>query len=93
MVGQLVLFALHAMDPPSGDTMVRRFFLWQVVNLFERPGDRQFGIAFVGDGRSACCSCQSAKWLWIVGALSVAAMIIAFSIARATNAAPLSSNS
>ena len=27
--------------------MVRRFFLWQVLNLFERPGDRQFAIPLV----------------------------------------------
>ena len=27
--------------------MVRRFFLWQVFNLFERPGDRQFMIPIV----------------------------------------------
>ena len=87
--GQLVLLALHAMDPPSGDTMVRRFFLWQVVNLFERPGDRQFGIAFVVMVLGVLVM-PKRKWLWTVSALSVAAMIAAFSIARATNAAPLS---
>lgn len=36
--GQLALFAVHALAPPTnGDVMVRRFFLWQVLNLFERP--------------------------------------------------------
>ena len=89
LIGQMVLFALHAVDPPSGDTMVRRFFLWQVVNLFERPGDRQFGIALaimvVG-----VLLMPRRKGLWIVSALSVAAMIIAYSIARASNSAPLS---
>lgn len=36
--GQLAIFAVHALAPPSnGDVMVRRFFLWQVLNLFERP--------------------------------------------------------
>jgi hypothetical protein len=36
--GQLAIFAVHALAPPSnGDVMVRRFFVWQVLNLFERP--------------------------------------------------------
>lgn len=35
---QLALFAVHAAAPPTnGDVMVKRFFLWQVLNLFERP--------------------------------------------------------
>jgi hypothetical protein len=38
VIGQLAIFAVHAAAPPSnGDVMVRRFFLWQVLNLFERP--------------------------------------------------------
>ena len=36
--GQAALLAVHAAAPPSnGDVMVRRFFVWQLVNLFERP--------------------------------------------------------
>ena len=36
--GQAAILALHAAAPPSnGDVMVRRFFVWQVVNLLERP--------------------------------------------------------
>lgn len=88
LAGQAVLFAMHAIDPPSGDTMVRRFFLWQVLNLFERPGDRQFGIAFVVLVLGVLLAPRS-KGLLIVGALSVAAMIIAYSLARASNSAPL----
>ena len=86
---QAVLFLLHAIDPPSGETMVRRFFLWQVINLFERPGDRQFAIAFVVMALGVLLM-PKRKWLWTVSALSVAAMIIAFSIARPSNSAPLS---
>jgi len=86
---QALLFLLHAIDPPSGETMVRRFFFWQVVNLFERPGDRQFGIAFVVMAFGVLLM-PKRKWLWTVSALSIAAMIIAFSIARASNSAPLS---
>lgn len=89
LLGQLVLFALHALEPSSGETMVRRFFLWQVLNLFERPGDRQFGIALVVMAVGVLIAPHRA-WLWIVSSLSVAAMIVAFSIARASNSAPLS---
>jgi hypothetical protein len=88
-VGQLLLFTLHGMEPAGGETMVRRFFLWQVINLFERPGDRQFGIPLVVALVGAVIAPKRAWW-WIVSGLSVAAMIIAFSIARASNSAPLS---
>ncbi len=71
--------------------MVRRFFLWQVLNLFERPGDRQFGIAFVVMVIGVLLAPKRAWW-WVVSSLSVAAMIIAFSIARASNSAPLSTD-
>ncbi len=47
VAAQAGLFALHYLAPSSGDTMIRRFFLWQVVNLFEVPPDRQFGIVLV----------------------------------------------
>jgi hypothetical protein len=89
LIGQLVLFAMHSIDPPSGETMVRRFFLWQVLNLFERPGDRQFGIPFVVMVIGVLIAPRRA-WLWIVSSLSVAVMIVAFSIARASNSAALS---
>ena len=89
VLGQLVLFALHALEPSSGETMVRRFFLWQVINLFERPGDRQFGIALVV-ALVAMVIAPRRGWWWIVSGLSAAAMIAAFSIARASNSAPLS---
>jgi 4-amino-4-deoxy-L-arabinose transferase-like glycosyltransferase len=89
MIGQLVLFALHAAVPSSGDTMVRRFFLWQVLNLFERPGDRQFGIPLVVMVIGLIVAPKRA-WTISVVSLSIAAMIVAFSIARATNSAPLS---
>jgi len=37
VVAQAGLFAMHFLAPQSGETMIRRFFLWQVLNLFERP--------------------------------------------------------
>jgi hypothetical protein len=88
VIGQLVLFSLHYAAPTSGDTMVRRFLLWQILNLFERPGDRQFGIPLVV---MAISFIVAPKRLWpIAVALSIAVMIFSFSIAQATNTAPLS---
>ena len=89
MLGQLLLFALHALEPSSGEAMVRRFFLWQVINLFERPGDRQFGIALVVALVGMVIAPKRAWW-WVVSGISVAAMIVAFSSARASNTAALS---
>lgn len=38
LTGQAAIIAVHAAAPPSnGDVMIRRFFVWQVLNLFERP--------------------------------------------------------
>ena len=89
VIGQAILLALHASVPSSGETMVRRFFLWQVINLFERPGDRQFVIPLVVMVIAWLAAPQRA-WLVSVVSLSIAAMILAYSIARATNSAPLS---
>lgn len=91
MLGQLALFALHALEPSSGETMVRRFFLWQVLNLFERPGDRQFGIALVAAIVGTILAPRRV-WVWAVSGLSIAVMIAAFSIARASNSGPLSAD-
>ena len=89
VIGQAVLFALHASVPSSGETMVRRFFLWQVINLFERPGDRQFGIPIVVMVIAWLVAPKRA-WAISVVALSIAAAMFAFSLAQATNVAPLS---
>jgi hypothetical protein len=38
VAAQALILAVHALAPPSnGDVMVRRFFVWQVLNLLERP--------------------------------------------------------
>lgn len=36
-LAQVGIFLLHFAAPRSGSTMIKRFFLWQVLNLFERP--------------------------------------------------------
>ena len=89
VAGQVLLLAFHYSAPASGETMVRRFFLWQVLNLFERPGDRQFMIPVIV---MVLTWIVAPKRVWAVSviALSLAAMILAFSIAVATNSAPLS---
>lgn len=89
VAGQALLFAFHAMAPSSGETMVRRFFLWQVLNLFERPGDRQFMIPLIVMALAWVVSPRRARTVTVI-ASSIAVMILAFSIARATNTAPLS---
>ena len=91
VAGQLVLFALHALEPSSGETMVRRFFLWQVLNLFERPADRQFVIPLIAMVIAWLVVPKRIALATVIG-LSGAAMILSFSIARATNSAPLSSD-
>jgi hypothetical protein len=46
---QLGLFGLHYLAPESGATMIRRFFLWQVLNLLERPpAAAPLGVLIVG---------------------------------------------
>ena len=87
VLGQVLLLALHWLSPTSGDTMVRRFFLWQVLNLFERPGDRQFMIPIVVMV-IAWLAAPKRAWTISVVALSIAAAIFAFSIAQASNTAP-----
>lgn len=89
VLGQLLLVALHWLAPADGNTMVRRFFLWQVVNLFERPGDRQFAIPIVV-AVVAWIVAPKRAWTIAVVALSVSAAIFAFSIAQASNTAPVS---
>jgi hypothetical protein len=88
VAAQGMLFLLHALEPARGETMVRRFFLWQVLNLFEVPAARQYGVLLAA---------MVVAWLIVparaglaaVIALSGTAMVIAFSLARASNFGPL----
>jgi hypothetical protein len=88
-VAQLVLFGLHYLVPVSGATMIRRFFLWQVLNFFERPPDRQFGIALVVMVIGWLIA--PARWrIILVASLCAVALILGISTARALQMAPLS---
>jgi hypothetical protein len=89
VAGQGLLFALHALEPSSGETMVRRFFLWQVLNLFELPADRQFGIPLVV-GLIGLLLMPRRAWWWVVGGVSAAAMIFTYGLSLATNSERLS---
>lgn len=89
VIGQSVLFAFHYAAPSSGATMVQRFFLWQVLNLFERPGDCQFMIPIVVLIVGVLVAPRRA-WIVTVSSLSVAVLIASMSIAQASNSAPLS---
>jgi hypothetical protein len=89
VIGQLVLFGFHYAAPASGETMVKRFFLWQVLNLFERPAERQFAIPLVVMV-IAWILAPKRVWTASVIALSMTAALLAFSVAAASNAAPLS---
>ena len=89
LFAQAALFALHYLAPSSGQTMIRRFFLWQVVNLFEVPPDRQFGIAVVVMVLGWLLAPRRAAVLSVI-ALCFAAFILAMSITRETQHQPLS---
>ena len=86
---QALLFALHYLAPSSGETMIRRFFLWQVLNLFETPADRQYGIILAAMVIGWLLAPRRA-WLISVIALSGVSLVLAYSIARASNTAPIS---
>lgn len=88
VAAQALLFLLHYLAPSSGETMVRRFFLWQVLNLFEVPGDRQYGLILVTMVAGWLLAPRRAGPIAVI-AISAAAMVLSYSLARASNMAPL----
>ncbi|MFA5910049.1 MAG: glycosyltransferase family 39 protein [Vicinamibacterales bacterium] len=88
VVAQAGIFVLHYLAPSSGETMVRRFFLWQVLNLFEVPAPRQYGVVLTAMVLAWLIVPRRAT-LATVLALCGTAMVLAFSLARATNLGPL----
>ena len=89
LAAQAGIFALHYLAPSSGETMIKRFFLWQVINLLAVPPDRQFGIPLVVLVIAWLIAPQRAR-LNAVVALCVFALILSFSLTRALAAEPLS---
>jgi hypothetical protein len=67
VAAQALLMALHFATPKSGgSTMIERFFLWQVLNLFERPHGAPLG---------AIVTAVVVAWL-LVPARAVASLIL-----------------
>jgi len=88
VLAQALLFVFHYLAPSSGETMVRRFFLWQVLNLFEVPGARQYGAILTAMVAGWLLLPRRAGLITVLG-LSGAAMVLSFSLARASNLGPM----
>ena len=88
VAAQGLLFLLHALEPGRGETMVRRFFLWQVLNLFEVPAARQYGVVLAAMVAAWLIVPARAALTAVIG-LAGTAMVVAFSMARASNFGPL----
>ena len=87
---QALILCLHALAPPSsGQTMVERFFIWQVINLFEVPPGGQFGIPLIILFISWLIAPRWAR-LNLAVALCLVAVIVGVALTRALAAAPLS---
>ena len=90
VTAQILILCLHALAPPSGgQTMVQRFFIWQVINLFEVPRGGQFGIPMVALLIGWLIAPRRAR-LILAATLGIAAMIASVALARALATAPLS---
>ncbi len=83
LAAQAAIFAVHAAAPPSnGDVMVRRFFLWQVVNLFERPPFELARTLPIAAGDAAAITVALAMVRWRADRWS-AAVVLAGGLAAA----------
>jgi len=91
VAAQAVLFALHYAPPAigrgsGGDTMIQRFFVWQVLNLFERPRGVPLGVvlsALVVAWLLAPWSAVRGLKVAAAGAVSVLAIAVALEAASA----------
>jgi hypothetical protein len=85
---QALIMALHFLLPPSdgGGTMIRRFFLWQVLNLFERPAGAPVGVVGAAVAVGVLVA-PSAAWRIVrIGAL-VVILIVSGTLALGTASA------
>ncbi|MEO8681268.1 MAG: glycosyltransferase family 39 protein [Vicinamibacterales bacterium] len=89
LAAQAAIFVFHYLAPSSGETMIRRFFLWQVFNLFEVPPDRQFGIVFLSM-LLAWLLVPARAGLTLVIALCGVAMVLGAAFAHGLQVMPLS---
>lgn len=90
VTAQILILGVHALAPPSGgQSMVQRFFIWQVINLFEVPPGGQFGIPLVALLICWLIAPTRAR-LSLAVTLGLAAMIASVALVRALTTAPLS---
>jgi hypothetical protein len=90
VTAQILILSLHAVAPPSGgQTLVQRFFIWQVIHLFEVPPGGQFGIPVVALLVCWLIAPRSAR-LSLAVTLGLALVIASVALVRALTTAPLS---
>jgi hypothetical protein len=91
IAAQSVLMGLHFLMPPSdgGSTMIQRFFLWQVLNLFERPQGAPLGVVCAGLVVAWLLVPARAAFSLIVASWGAAA-VLAMAVALAAGTTPVS---
>jgi hypothetical protein len=89
LAAQAGILALHYLAPASGATMINRFFVWQVLNLFETPPDRQFGLVLIAMVIAWLIAPRRARSILVI-ALCGVSFIVSLSVARALTIAPFS---
>ncbi len=89
---QSALTALHYAVPSGdagGDTMIQRFFVWQVLNLFERPQGGPLGVILAGLVVAWLLAPERAVRRLRIAAVA-AGTALAFGVGLASVSAPLS---
>lgn len=83
---QALLFAAHFVMPrpdTGGEAMIERFFLWQVLNLFERPTGAPLGVVLA----ALVVACLLAPTAWRRSAVLAAASAAVIALAALGRAA------
>ena len=90
LAAQALLMGLHFVTPESGgSTMIQRFFLWQVLNLFEQPQGAPLGAIFATLIASWLLVPARALFSLILGC-AAAFVVIVIALVHASLTAPLS---
>ena len=89
VTAQAAIFVFHYLAPSSGETMIKRFFLWQVLNLLKAPPGYQFGIVLVAAMVGWLIAPRRSR-LIVVVALCGIAMVLGAAFSHALRLFPLS---
>jgi hypothetical protein len=75
---QALVMAIHFLMPPSdgGGTMIRRFFVWQVLNLFERPAGAPLGFTCAAVVAGVLVAPRAARRIVRIGTLVAILVVI-----------------